>query len=137
VTGPQYKRTSAAVLIIATAGLTLPLFYPLLARLYPFGQCTSIVLFGKPCPMCGLTRGFYHIWHLNFTEASALNIISMPLFVFTVAEVIYRAFILTRIESRPSLLGLARPDAWIHAWLAAAYFVYAVLFLLFKWNITL
>ena len=87
--------------------------------------------------MCGLTRGFYHIWHLNFAEASAFNIISIPLFAFMVIEAAYRALIVARIESRPSLLRFALPDARLHGFLAGAYFVYAILFLSFRWNITL
>ncbi len=84
--------------------------------------------------MCGLTRGFYHIWQFRFDEAAAFNILSMPLFVFMLMQVAFRAVIVTQIGRRTSLLRCARPDALLHICLAAAYFVYALGFVLLMWN---
>jgi len=133
VTGPQYKRTSAAVLILAIAGLTLPLFHPLLARLAPLGQCASLTLFGKPCPMCGLTRGFYSIWHLDLSYATELNLLSLPLFAFFILEALFRAMVVLKIDRTPRLISLTSADARIHIALVAAYFLYAVIFILLEW----
>ena len=136
MTGSKYKRTSAAVLIVALAALTLPLLYPLLSRTAPFTQCASLTLFRNPCPMCGLTRGFFHIWHLDFAEATRLNILSVPLFFFVILQACFRAWVLVK-AGETTIKRIARPDMRIHALLVAGYFVYAVGFIALRWKFTL
>ena len=137
MTGPEYRKTSTAVLILAVAGLTLPLLFPLISKAAPFTQCASLTLFNNPCPMCGLTRGFFSIWKLDLQTATEFNILSLPLFALFVIQAIFRAWIVLTIDSKPQLLALAKPDWVLHIGLTAGYFVYALAFILLKWNWTL
>ena len=137
MTGPEYRKTSTAVLVLAVAGLTLPLFFPLISKASQFTQCASLSLFKNPCPMCGLTRGFFSIWKLDFHTATEFNILSLPLFAMFVIQAIFRAWIVLKIDSQPKLLALVKPDLLLHIGLTAGYFVYALAFILLKWNWTL
>jgi hypothetical protein len=137
MTGPEYKKTSTAVLILAIAGLTLPLLFPLISTARPFTQCASLTLFNNPCPMCGLTRGFFSIWKLDLHAATEFNILSLPLFAAFLIQAVFRAWVVLKIDSKPQLLALAKPDMVLHMGLIAGYFVYACGFVLLKWNWTL
>ena len=49
--------------------------------LYLSPKCTSILLYNKPCFLCGITRAFLEIKNLNFNKAYLFNVLSIPLFV--------------------------------------------------------
>ena len=43
-------------------------------------RCTSILLYNKPCFLCGTTRAFIEIKLLNFKKAYLYNSLSIPIF---------------------------------------------------------
>jgi hypothetical protein len=137
MTGSSYKRTSTAVLIIALAGLTLPLLYPLIAKGGAILQCPSLTVFKNPCPLCGLTRGFFHIWHLRLAEATRLNILAIPLFLLMAGEVIFRAFMLLALRKKPELSRFSGLDARVHLTLFTIYVIYSLGFVVLRWKFTL
>lgn len=137
MTGPEYKRISTAVLIVALAALTLPLLYPLMAKSAPFAQCPSLTVFNNPCPMCGLTRGFYNIWQMDLPNASRLNMLSIPLFIFFLLEAAFRVLIIMRSDRLESIDRIARLDLRIHILLTGCYFAYSICFVVFRWKLTL
>jgi len=49
--------------------------------LYLSPKCTSILLYNKPCFLCGTTRAFIEIKNLNFNKAYFYNALSIPLFI--------------------------------------------------------
>ena len=49
--------------------------------LYLSPKCTSILLYNKPCFLCGTTRAFLEIKNLNFNKAYYFNVLSIPLFL--------------------------------------------------------
>lgn len=51
------------------------------------GQCASIVLWNRPCALCGCTRDFISLASGNL---SCRNVISLPLFVIGVCELFWR-----------------------------------------------
>ena len=42
--------------------------------------CPSIILIGKECPGCGLTRACMHLIHFDFAEAFQFNMLSFIVF---------------------------------------------------------
>ena len=63
---PLPRRLLTALLIIIAAAillLILPSFY----------RCPFYAVTGIPCPGCGVTRGAYHLLHLDFARAWKAN----------------------------------------------------------------
>lgn len=42
--------------------------------------CPSVILFGRPCPGCGLTTGFSHVVHGHFAEAMHVHPFAIALY---------------------------------------------------------
>jgi hypothetical protein len=58
--------------------------------LYLSPKCTSILLYNKPCFLCGTTRAFVEIKNLNFSKAFFFNVLSIPLFLmFIINSLLY------------------------------------------------
>jgi hypothetical protein len=58
--------------------------------LYLSPKCTSILLYKKPCFLCGTTRAFVEIKNLNFNKAYFYNAFSIPLFsLFIINSLFY------------------------------------------------
>jgi hypothetical protein len=57
--------------------------------------CTMLNIFGIPCPLCGMSRGFHEIWKLNFAGGIHYNPFSVVFYplVFTSISVIFIASI--------------------------------------------
>lgn len=87
--------------------------------------------------MCGLTRGFYSIWQMNLEQASRLNLLALPLFVFFMMEAVFRLFIILKSGTLKTIDRIAGLDARIHILLAVCYFAYSICFLIFRWKFTL
>jgi len=70
-----YSKKVIAVYIIGVLG-----FFAL--RNTPISiPCIFRLIFGIPCPACGLTRAFILISQLRFVDAMRMNILSVPLFL--------------------------------------------------------
>lgn len=51
--------------------------------------CLSVVLFGKKCYGCGMTRAIQHLLHFDFKGAAFYNKLSfvvLPLFIFMITK---------------------------------------------------
>lgn len=46
--------------------------------------CGFLVLFGRPCPACGLTTAFVHLAHLAPLDSLRANPLGLPLFLLTI-----------------------------------------------------
>ena len=58
--------------------------------LYMSPKCTSILLYNKPCFLCGTTRAFLEIKNFNFSKANFYNTFSIPLFsLFLINSLLY------------------------------------------------
>ena len=68
--------------------LTILLIFLLMIKLLPvaclFWQATGIY-----CPACGMTRAFHSVMSFNLIEAFQYNILSIPLFLFTIIILLY------------------------------------------------
>ena len=98
-----------AALIDVDAGLAV---IPIKNGLHSPRLCLFHLFFGIDCPFCGLTRGFSSIAHGNFRDAIEFNRMSLAVFVFFIAQIFYRSYILIRgSEIRTKRLYLNIP--WI------------------------
>jgi hypothetical protein len=61
-------------------------------------------VFHLPCPGCGLTRSFISMGHFNLMAAAAYNIVGIPLFLFTLMQIPYRAYWLWRPDQKQMTL---------------------------------
>ena len=83
--------------MIMFAVLTLAFFYLLYLPVDHFDEgqsmCMSVILFGKECYACGMTRGIHHLLHADFTGAwgyNKLSFIVMPLAIYMIASSLYK-----------------------------------------------
>ena len=57
--------------------------------------CSMLNVFGIPCPLCGMSRGFHEIWDLNFAggiHCNPFSVVFYPL-IFVFVSVIFTASI--------------------------------------------
>jgi len=87
--------------------------------------CSSVRYFGRPCPLCGITRGLCALLHGRVGEASAYNILSLPVAALLGIELCYRLYAsFGRLPERsPSFL--ARWDRRLHLALLAGFVAYS------------
>ncbi len=52
--------------------------------------CQSRVLWGIPCPGCGLTRCFIHAMHGDLAAAAEANVAGLPLVLLALTQIPYR-----------------------------------------------
>lgn len=74
---PKRKKQTLHSII---AGFALFCVLLLLSMFLPFPICPIKNIFGIDCPGCGLMRGFICILSLELAEATAHNVLSVPLF---------------------------------------------------------
>lgn len=86
------ERRRHASLGIAGLALLLPLLFVLATsfvvtpediesgRVVLTPTCTYRRIFGRPCPTCGLTRGFSALSHGRWDDASRYNFLSIPMY---------------------------------------------------------
>lgn len=87
----KYKFYFSGLLLIPLVLLVLP------ADFFDTGRavCLSVVLFGKTCYGCGITRAVHHLIHLEFLEAYNFNklvVIVFPLISYLYLKEIVRVF---------------------------------------------
>jgi uncharacterized protein DUF2752 len=67
--------------------------------------CTMRALFGRPCPSCGLTRGFAALSHGDIARATGYNPATVPLYIlFWLGAILGVILILRRLTSGPAAL---------------------------------
>ena len=79
----KYKFYFSGLLLIPLVLLVLP------ADFFDTGRavCLSVVLFGKTCYGCGITRAVHHLIHLEFLEAYNFN--KLVVIVFPLISYLY------------------------------------------------
>jgi hypothetical protein len=77
--------------MVKTVRLFIFLLVPLVLLILPAtyfddgkSMCISILLLGKECYACGMTRAIMHLIHLDFADAIYFNPISIVVFPFLV-----------------------------------------------------
>lgn len=127
-----YRGANLAALGVALYGLALPFLMPLFERWAPLlvPRCSAQVLFNKPCPLCGVTRGLGALARGEMGQAVAWNPLVVPIAAFLALELAFRATMLLSKRAQIYERRLARPDLTIHAALAAAYLAYSAAFIL-------
>ncbi len=61
-------------------------------------SCTAQLLFGIPCPSCGMTRGMISMGHGHWQQAWQFNPAAVFLFVFLVVLIPWHLYQLSRIR---------------------------------------
>ena len=130
-----YRKRNRFILIALLACLAWPFAVWLLTSLFPYAlqTCSSLRFFNRPCPMCGLTRGFLDLVRGNPAGAHAYNPLTLPLSILLMLEIIFRASISSKSKAQRLPTSLPRIDARIHILLVVVYLVYSVIFLLRTW----
>lgn len=87
----KYKFYFSGLLLIPLVLLVLP------ADFFDTGRaiCLSVILFGKTCYGCGITRAVHHLIHLEFLEAYNFNklvVIVFPLISYLYFKEIVRVY---------------------------------------------
>lgn len=64
-------------------------FYIIIYQFKMYLPCVFKNILGYSCPACGLSRGINQIFHLNITNATKYNILSIPIFIFILFSIIW------------------------------------------------
>lgn len=116
----QVLATSIAIIVLAMVLQVRSdqrVFFSGLAAVPVPETCGMQIMFGRPCPGCGLTRSFIHLAHGDWRSSLAIHRIGWLLALLVVCQIPYR------------LLALWRPELTvgpIWAWLGLAFFVVAL-----------
>jgi hypothetical protein len=101
----DYKKMNSLDLLKVLAILGIGgLFFALIQINAIALPCLWKILFGVPCPGCGLTRAFTLITEFRLIEAMKMNIISVPLFFGGIVTIC--AAILELLWHKPTLSRL-------------------------------
>ncbi|MBM4143133.1 MAG: DUF2752 domain-containing protein [Lentisphaerae bacterium] len=128
----NYRALNVVFLVAAAFGIVGPLLAPL-ARRHLTGlafECTSQAWFGRPCPLCGLTRGMGALLRGDTATAMEWNPLVLPVAALAGIEIVWRAALLLPPVGRRVTRRLAFGDLALHAGLAVAYLVYSAAFML-------
>jgi hypothetical protein len=125
----EYRHVNMLALAVVCACAVAPQALMALRHRAPhvLPVCASQALFGRPCPLCGLTRGLAVLARGDAGAASRLNPLSVPVAGLMTAEILYRATAILctgRIRRRVGLV--VRVDAAFHVLLAALYIGYSI-----------
>jgi len=108
--------------------LAQPVFFLKLGPYLPewFTTCGSIRFFGRPCPLCGVTRGIDSLLHGRISEAFSYNILSLPVLALLGLELMYRLYASFTSQSKSCVARLAKWDCRIHLAMLAGWIIYSV-----------
>lgn len=120
------------MLVLVLSGLALPFVYKVLSHSAPYllPTCTAKVILGKPCPLCGMTRGLLALYTGHVQKATTLNPLVIPVAVLLALETTYRSTLWLGWKRWNLPSGLAGIDIGSHLVMFAAYVVYGLHFML-------
>jgi hypothetical protein len=135
----SYRGICLALSLGAATALLLPWVFIELRPPVPLelDRCVSLRWLGRPCPLCGLTRGLHAIWHGDFTGATRLNPISVPVATLLLLELVVRVVFLRTGFAASASPRFRSLDFRVHMAIAAAYLVYALVFMARTWLVDL
>jgi hypothetical protein len=115
---------------IVVTCLALPFLFAAAARIVPWllPRCASLLIFGKPCPLCGLTRGLALLMQGHVSQAAGMNAMALPVLLLLLAELVLRSLVSFAPLAPERLARLSRIDLRVHLALLAAYIVYSIVF---------
>ena len=95
------QATGRAIVLAGAAAIIIISIFPF----YPIRggpeHCGMKVVFGLPCPACGLTRSFTSMGALRPGEAAGYHLFGPPLYLATLAAIPYLAWsVIARLTSR-------------------------------------
>jgi hypothetical protein len=130
-----YRGLNRLLLCILIGFVLFPLAILWLQSLLPemVSACGSMRWFNRPCPMCGLTRGFWSLLTGNAAMARGYNLLTIPLTVLLVVEILYRGLVSTPWFSQFVSARMIRIDGRIHLLLGLMYVAYSVVFVMRHW----
>jgi hypothetical protein len=131
----RYRNLNRFLLYAMLACLAWPFAVWALMHIFPqaLQTCSSIRFFNRPCPMCGLTRGFLELVQGNLSAALAFNPLTPLLSLLLFVEIALRAALSTDALASAAPGPLPRLDAKIHMMLGLAYLVYGLVFIIRTW----
>ena len=131
----SYRILNRVVLGIVIACLALPIPLTYLSRVAPgwMPVCASRLFFGKPCPLCGMTRALATLMTGDIHEAQSLNALALPFFFLLLLELAWRVHLSFLPIPADRYPRLARIDLYVHLAAIAAYLLYSFRFLLRTW----
>ena len=130
-----YQGLNRLLLCLLTGILLVPPAMLWLQSLMPdpVQTCGSIRWFDRPCPMCGLTRGFLSLLNGNVAMARDYNLLTVPLTILLTMEIVYRVLLSTS-RFAPYVSGrMIRIDAGVHVSLGLIYLAYSITFVMRHW----
>lgn len=125
---PRAYRNLNRVLLLSAAGLLAAPF-----GIMGAGQhlprwvtaCQSLQIFGRPCPMCGLTRAMVALGSGDWAGASRLSVLVWPVALLLVTEIACRTWLSARVLPPSTVRRVAAADAAAHALVLLSYWAYA------------
>ena len=128
----NYRTANRLLLAVVAFCLVAPFALIPVNSLFPraLTTCLSLRLFHRACPMCGLTRGMHALMTGHLGEAVRFNILTVPLFLFLIAELGFRTYASVATVSEGRRDRFLRTDLRVHRWLGFAYVGYAIGFLI-------
>jgi hypothetical protein len=118
-TAPAVKALSVCAAGVIAFGVVKVFQIPLF--------CIWKVVFGIPCPGCGLTRAFTEICRFDFLSAERWNILSVPLAlgllvvaIWAVGEVAFKSGIFSKLQTlisrKPIIVSIivATAASWVY-----------------------
>lgn len=132
----QYRSLNRLLLCVLIAFVLWPLAMLWLHPLLPdsWRTCGSIRWFDRPCPMCGLTRGFLSLLMGNVAMARDYNLLTILLTTLLIIEVVYRSLLsLTLRFPVSAVTSMMRIDSKVHIVLVVLYVAYSVVFVALTW----
>lgn len=100
-------------LMRAGAILVAPVLAFFVLAALPFPVCQSRVLFGLPCPGCGLTRATDALVHLDLLGSLRLHPLAIPVLLVIAVELVRSARRELGLPAAPMLERIAAPDVRI------------------------
>ena len=124
----SYRAINWAVLGMACCFAILPFVLVNFHQSLPemMRTCAWKDIFGKPCPLCGLTTGLYALLHGNLEAALSGNILTMPAALIILMELICRPALLIIGYRRKIPGALVKLDLRIHLVLLAVFCGYYI-----------
>jgi hypothetical protein len=126
----DYRRLNRLIFLLLVSCLAAGWFFYAFRGVLPrvLTTCASLRVLGRPCPLCGLTRGLAAVLWGALPAARAWNPLAPAVAAALAGELLFRAVMAFRPVSSARLASVRRVDAGLHLVLGAAYLAYAAWF---------